>query len=196
MKPFTISIVILFFLTFLSAGESTNIDTRKEFEFYKEKIIDLEKKLDELADILEEENQIKQTVNERFSLLEGALNELSLERKEEERRLSQIEKYLQENKTILLGINETLTEQGNKQVELTKEIGNLKEKLKKIEENLVILSKEINELHNRKIEIPLSERKLHSKNPKIDRYLEKLESPWVAPIALGIAFFTFLLVIF
>lgn len=197
MKLFTILIVILFFLPFLSAEENTNIEIRKEFEFYKEKIIDLEKKLNELVNILEEENQIKQTANERFSLLEGALNELSLERKEEEKRVSQIEKYLQEDKTIFSKINETLTEQENKQVELTKEIENLKEKLKKIEESLLILAQEINGLRPKKVETPPNlGRKLHSKNPQINRYLEKLESPWVAPLALGLAVFTFLLVVF
>ncbi len=197
MKSFKVLVFILFLSTFLSAEENTNKEIRREFEFYKEKIIDLEKKLGELAGILEEENQIKQTTNERFSLLEGALNELSLERKEEEKRLSQIEKYIQENKTIIKGINETLAEQGNKQVELTKEIENLKERLKKIEEGSLILAEGIDGLRKKKVETPPNpERKLRSKNPRIDRCLRYFESPWVPPIALGLAVFTFLLVVF
>ncbi len=196
VKFFIIFVIILYPLGLLSAQETATIETTKEFEFYKEKIIDLEKRISELTKMLTEQNELLQSTKENSALLEGALNDLSLERKEEEKKLSQIEKYLQEEKSILTKINELLNDQGNKQTELTKETDNLKEKIKKSEENLLTLSKEINELKTRKIEIPVQERKLRAKNPQVDRYLKYLESPWVPPIALGIAIFTFLLIVF
>jgi len=187
MKLFTIFFSILFFLTSLSGEETELVEIRKEFKFYKEKIIDLEKKLkklNELAKMLKEQNEMMQTTRERLSLLEGALNDLSLERKEEKEKLSQIEKYLQEEKSTLTKINELLNEQGNKQIELTKEIEEIKEKIKKLEENLAIFAQGVNELRMKKVETSSTERELH------------LEPTWGAPLALGIAVFTFLLIVF
>lgn len=194
MKFFLVFLTCVSFLNLPFAQET--VDPKKEIDFCKQKLNDLEKNLNQLAQMIQQESDTLRGLSERILLFEGAINELSLERKEEEKRLNQIEKYIEEEKTIFLKISETLTTQENRQGNLNKEFEDLKVKLKKIEEDSVSLAEQLTELRNEKAKASSSERKLRSKNPKIDQFLSTLESPWIAPIALGLAVFTFLLVIF
>jgi len=119
-----------------------------------------------------------------------------LERIEQEKKLTEVEKYIKEEKERQ-GKKEDVFASQEKQVGiLTDELKNTKDKLKNLEDTIQSLNEQITTLREKEAKTSVPERKLHSKNPKLNRFLHTLESPWVAPIALGLALLTFLIIIF